>query len=54
MNTETALKLLVALARALNIDPVTLAAMFNQDDQNQSYFDELVRLTNTAPRNMVH
>ena len=53
MNTETALKLLVALARALNIDAVTLAAMFNQN-QNQLYFDELVRLTNTAPRNMVH
>ena len=42
MTLEAALKLIVALARMLDIPPETLAEMFNDDSGCQEYFDRLV------------
>lgn len=53
MDINTVLRLLVALARLLDIDVMTLAAMFNDGAGNQKYFDALVRIANMAPHNYV-
>ena len=51
MTIETVLKLIVALARMLDIPPESLAEMFN-DDGCQDYFDRLVAAQAAATRDV--
>jgi len=51
MTLETALKLIVALARMLDIPPETLAGMFNDSSGCQEYFNRLVAAQADATQN---
>lgn len=53
MDSVAILKLLIALARALDIDPMMLAAMFNDGAGNQKYYDELLYIIGKSPNNLV-
>lgn len=53
MNLLAVLRLLIALARLLDIDVMTLAAMYNDEVGNQAYLDELVSIANTSPNGYV-
>ena len=48
------LNLLVAIARALDIDPEELAEAFNQRNENQKFYDALLRWQAIGDRNPVH
>jgi hypothetical protein len=45
MNLLSVIKLVVALAIALEIRPEDLAQIFASEDEVQAYFDKLVELT---------
>ena len=49
MNIEVALRLLVTLARLLDISPEVLAAMYQDETGNQEYFDKLVQIVSKTP-----
>ena len=44
MNEATILRILVALARALDIDPYDLAMKYMDEDENQELFDKFFSL----------
>ena len=41
MSTSDILNLVVAIARAMDIDPEELAALFNDREINQAFYDQL-------------
>ena len=41
MSTNDILNLVVAIARAMDIDPEELAALFNDREINQAFYDQL-------------
>ena len=47
MDNDSILNLIVALARALNLDPGEVAELFNEREDNQAYWDQLVAYQRT-------